>query len=338
MNFPKRIKQHKAQSDSFAILLYKLRDVGIFRSATENDYGIDFEIEIVHENQVIGKYIKAQVKSSTEVKVREDGTPTIGRIKQSTLLYWAELSYSSNVIAFAVDITTEKIYLTRPIFWQATALLDKTESTKTIEFMPSFDTDPDSPENKKKHELMENFIMCLLVKHAAHSSSIPDIINAHKAILRNLKEIFSLYTDTWHYDHHTEVQSIGIFKLLLDCCDILFELPDEVDGLKKEEKRHFFHFEYWEEQTGWMDDQVQNYIAQKPLKILIPLLLNSLEIYNKRILNAAYYWKRKDWPYLKLVQSTKLPIERDHKSLINLDYDGFNFYGNRDINYYHTID
>lgn len=29
MDFPKRIKQHKSQSDSFAILLYKLKDLGI---------------------------------------------------------------------------------------------------------------------------------------------------------------------------------------------------------------------------------------------------------------------------------------------------------------------
>ena len=338
MNFPKRIKQHKAQSDSFAILLYKLRDVGIFRSATENDYGIDFEIEIVHENQVIGKYVKAQVKSSEDVKVREDGIPTVGGIKQSTLLYWAQLSFNSHVIAFAVDITTEKIYLTKSIFWQATALLDKSDSTKTIEFLPTLEQKPDSKDPKEKHEKLVNFISSLIVKQVAYSPSIPDIINAHKTILRNIAEVFELYTDTWHYDHHTEVQLVSIFKILLDCGDILINLPEKVEGLNDEEHKHFFSFEYWENKTGWMDDQVQNFVAQKPLKILMPLLLDALELYNRRILNAAYYWKRKDWPYLKLVQSIKLPTERDHKELLKLDYDRYNFYGNRDNNYYYTVD
>jgi len=86
MDFPKRIKQHKSQSDSFAILLYRLRDLGIFRSATENDYGIDFEIEIIHEDKVIGRYLKAQVKGAEDLYIREDGIPTVGGIKQSTLL------------------------------------------------------------------------------------------------------------------------------------------------------------------------------------------------------------------------------------------------------------
>ena len=30
MDLPNQIKQHKAESDSYAILLYHLRDVGIF--------------------------------------------------------------------------------------------------------------------------------------------------------------------------------------------------------------------------------------------------------------------------------------------------------------------
>jgi hypothetical protein len=338
MNFPKRIKQHKAQSDSFAILLYKLRDVGIFRSATENDYGIDFEIEIVHEDQVIGKFLKAQVKSSEEVYIREDGRPTVSGIKQSTLLYWTQLSYSTHVVVFAVDITTEKIYYTKSVFWQATALFDKTEATKTIVFLPSFDQQPDSAQTKEQHAHMENFITGLLIKQVAFSYSIPDILNAHKTVLRNLNEIFELYTDTWHYDHHTEVQSVSVFKLLLDCCDVLFELPENVEDLTDEEKKNFFKFEYWEQATGWMDDQVRNYIAQKPLKIIMPLLLDALELYNKRILDAAYYWKRQDWPYLKIVQSIKLPTERVHESLIRLDYERYNFYGNRDVNYYHKID
>ena len=52
MNFPKQIQQHKNESDSFAIILYKLRELGIFRNVTSQDYGIDFEIEVVEEERV----------------------------------------------------------------------------------------------------------------------------------------------------------------------------------------------------------------------------------------------------------------------------------------------
>ena len=47
MNLPKRIVQKQHESESYAILIYKLRKLGIFRNLTENDYGIDFEIEVV---------------------------------------------------------------------------------------------------------------------------------------------------------------------------------------------------------------------------------------------------------------------------------------------------
>ena len=50
MDFPKCIKQHKNESDSIAILLYKFRDLGIFRNFTERDYGIDSELELYNDH------------------------------------------------------------------------------------------------------------------------------------------------------------------------------------------------------------------------------------------------------------------------------------------------
>jgi len=97
MNLPKRIIQQKHEAESYAILLYKLRKLGVFRNLTENDYGIDFEIEFIENGQVTGKYIKVQVKAAENLKIRKkDKIPTISGIKQSTLLYWAELSFSTN--------------------------------------------------------------------------------------------------------------------------------------------------------------------------------------------------------------------------------------------------
>jgi len=51
-----------------------------------SDYGIDFEVELISsEGAVAGEYFKAQVKSAENIYVRDDGVPTVGGIKQSTL-------------------------------------------------------------------------------------------------------------------------------------------------------------------------------------------------------------------------------------------------------------
>ncbi len=117
--------------------MYKLRNLGIFRNLTENDYGIDFETEIVNKGRLTGKYVKVQVKSAEDTGLRKkDNVPTVSGIKQSTLWYWTQLSFSTNILVFLVDIKSEAIYLTKPIFWQATRLIDGSNKTKTIEFLP----------------------------------------------------------------------------------------------------------------------------------------------------------------------------------------------------------
>ncbi len=328
MDFPKRIKQHKSQSDSFAILLYKLKDLGIFRSATENDYGIDFEIEIVIKDRVIGRYLKAQVKSAEELNIRNDKVPTVGGIKQTTLAYWTELSYRTHVVVFAVDLTTEKIYFTKSIFWQATKLLDGSEKTKTIEFMPAIDlseiTDEKTKEDQKKIEKTENFISTLLIQKIAFQSSIVDIIYAHKTILRNIHSVFELYTDTWHYDAWTEVQSLDVFKTFLECSKILIsDLPKS--DLTEEDQKNLFNFEYWARVTDWSGDDVSNEVAKKPLKLLLPLVLDKIQTYSSLVINGAYYWIHKDMPYLKLAYKTTIPSVRSHEEMINVNYERTEF-------------
>ncbi len=333
MNFPKRTKQHKFQSDSFAILLYKLKDLGIFRNATENDYGIDFEIEIVHDDRVIGKYLKAQVKSAEEIYIKSNSIPTVGGIKQSTLLYWIEVSYRVHVVAFAVDLKTETIYVSRPLFWQATCLLDNSESTKTIEFLPLVKSEDEEKQDKTFQVKLQQFIL----KMYAFDYTVTEIIIAHKTIIRNLKNIFELYTDLWHYDYHCEVFSIDTFKTFLDYSQMLIGIiPEDIKFENENDKRNIYNFQYWAKKTGWGGDEVQNYIAQTPLKILLPLLLDRLSYYNSIVLKGKYYWLRKDMPYLKMVFNTNIPTERSHDSLIRVDYDKFTFYEEK-FDYYDFI-
>lgn len=171
MDFPKRIKQHKNESDSFAIILYKLREIGIFRNVTESDYGIDFEIEVVNGDKVEGHCIKVQVKSSDDLNIREDGVATVGGIKQSSLNYWAEISYNLPVVAIAVDVVSETVFVSDALFWQAISKLDNTLSSKTIEF-------GDCHDDKKNITKLRNL---------AYGYGLRDFIYAHKWIMRNIR-------------------------------------------------------------------------------------------------------------------------------------------------------
>ncbi|AVJ55881.1 hypothetical protein C5610_05865 [Idiomarina sp. OT37-5b] len=310
MDFPKRIKQHKAESDSYAILLYKLRDLGIFRNLTDNDYGVDFEIELVDGATVTGKYVKAQVKSSENLTIRKaDSVPTVGGIKQSTLNYWAELSYKTHVIAYVVDLETENIYISKPLFWQAISLMDASNKTKTIEFVPH---------DEKHHSIIPS----LFTKIYAHSPSLMDEIYCHKMALKNLKQFFDLYADVFHYDFHMPVNELDVLESFLEVCRVLLwsSRMDHKD-LTEEEKEYIYSFSYWRnvtEQAGGED--VANYVAQKPLKALMPHLLDVLRQYESRVFSSKYYWKHKSPTYLKLVYDFPIPKASDHEAIRDLGY------------------
>lgn len=316
MDLPQRIKQHKAQSDSFAILLYKLKDLGIFRNVTENDYGIDFEIEIVHNERLTGNYLKAQVKSAQNVKIRKDGTPYVSGIKQSTLWYWSQLSYRSHVVVFTVDLKTEQIFFTRDIFWQAISLLDKGKKSKSIKFLEGLDYP--SIDDIKMKEQVENFLSTLMLKKITLKPSLDETIYAHKSCLRNIKLIFAQYQDIWHCDGWVELDSFDVFQTTLEISRTLLELslPDDIEGLDDQDRRNIFSTDYWVERTGWSDMQISNDKAKIPMKIIMPYLLEEVQKYSNRVLNSSYYWINKDVSYLKLVHQTLIPAAREHEEIL----------------------
>ena len=308
MEFPERIKQKKAESNSYAILLYKLRDVGIFRNATENDYGIDFEIEVVIDGSIRGRYFKAQVKSAEEIYVRKDGVPTVGGIKQSTLNYWCELSSRTHVLAYAVDLKSERVYASRPLFWQASALLDSSESSKTIEFLPDAD----------------NETVLAATLFGAFSPSVPDITYAQTTALRRSREFFSLYADVFHYDLGSDLQHPEVFHTFLDVCRILIEhRRDELD-LSAEDQKHAFSLAHWAQKSNNSGAEVICMVAREPMKAMMPFLLKELAKYRARVLAAAYYWSYKNLPFLELVHKTPFPAA-DHEVIRDWgdEYDRF---------------
>lgn len=302
MDLPTRIKQHKAESDSYAILRYKLREIGIFRNVTDNDYGIDFEVEIVEGTSVTGHYFKAQVKSSENLTIRKtDQTPVVGGIKESTLYYWTELSYKTHVILYAIDLKTEQIYLSRPIFWQATKLINGNDKTKSVEFLPFNAVTSDA-------KLLEALPVSM-TKIFAMSPSLGDQIYAHKTALRDLKQFLELYADVQHYDGHAEVNDTSTLKTLLDISRILlWEHDFKSSDLSDEDKKGLFSLEYWVRNSGvWATTEVTNTSAQTPLRVILPPLVKKLKALRKRIFEAKYYWGIKDRPYLRLVYEVKLP-------------------------------
>ena len=303
MNFPKQIQQHKNESDSFAIILYKLRELGIFRNVTSQDYGIDFEIELVENGRVCGHCVKVQVKSSEKLTIsKRDGHAKVGGIKQSTLYYWAELSYNVPVVAIAVDVKKENIYISNPIFWQAISLIDATEKetrpkSKSIDF----------------GELQDINMSIKRLKKIACGSGLREELYAHKWLLRNLVKVLGLYEQASCCHNGYEMEEDELFRSFLECSKILFEIksyPGDED-VKKLEK--IFDYETIRRSTNFSEIGYDD--VKRVMSCILPLIMAQLGVYKDRVLKSAYYWIYKDPHYLKSVITTDIPEGKKESEL-----------------------
>lgn len=314
MDYPKRIRQHKNESDSFAIILYKLKDIGIFRNITESDYGIDFEIEVVNGDRVEGHCVKVQVKSSDHLNVREsDGQATVGGIKQTTLNYWAELSYNVSVVAMAVDLKTENIYVSDPLFWQCVTNIDGEEyeedekvvkqATKTIVFGNSCD----------------NGESINRLRRIAKHYSLRDFLNAHKWILRNIKNIFQMYAEIAGWDEYMCIGTPGLFKEFLVYSKMFLQVglcSDE--GLRKEILSLLDYNVYYRRSNSQAPYAIY---AKDAMEKIFKLVIPQLDRYRSRIIQSTYYWMYKDPDYLKLVICSKYPNCDNQEDMERFGYD-----------------
>ena len=301
MNLPTRTIQKQHEAESYAILLYALRKVGIFRNLTENDYGIDFEVELVENNQVTGRYMKVQVKAAEKIKVRKkDKVPTIGGISQSTLNYWAELSYSTNVIAYAVDLKTEAIYMTCPIFWQATRLIDGSAKSKTIEFVPI---------EKNHHKLAE-----IMTHLCIYAPTIREQISFHRSALRQLRSFLELYGNVFWLDACCCVDNQDVFAEFLTASQELLWHTKVNASFSSEHKDKWHSVDHWKDEHG----ELLNYICQEPMKILMPLILKELKSLRTRVMKAGFYWYTHNQGYQRLVFLHDIPSEPTHDMLCPL--------------------
>lgn len=314
MDYPKRIRQHKNESDSFAIILYKLKDIGIFRNITESDYGIDFEIEVVNDDRVEGHCVKVQVKSSDHLSIRErDGQAAVGGIKQTTLNYWAELSYNVPVVAMAVDLKTEHIYVSDPLFWQSVTNIDGDEreeddkvvkpSTKTIVFGNSCD----------------NGESIARLRRIARHYSLRDFLNAHKWILRNMKTIFQMYAEIAGWDEFLCINSPGLFKEFLEYSKIFLQVGLWPDANLRKETLYLLDYNvYYRKSSSQAPYAIY---AKEAMEMVFKLIIPLLDCYKEQIVGSTYYWMYKDPDYLKLVYCTKYPNSDNQKEMERFGYD-----------------
>lgn len=260
MDFPKRIKQRKNESDSFAIILYKLREIGIFRNVTESDYGIDFEIEVVNGEKVEGHCIKVQVKSSDYLDIRKDGVAVVGGIKQTSLNYWAEISYNLPVVAIAVDLVPEDVFVSDALFWQAIRKLDNTSSSKTIEFGNCHD----------------DKINVAKLRSLAYGYGLRDFIYAHKWIMRNIRQVFETYVDANWYDHFCQNIDMNFFKSFLENCKVLLYFNDEFMMANAGSVDNMFDYKILQRKSN-NEDELYNYIVKDAMEPLLIPLVKTLE-------------------------------------------------------------
>lgn len=206
------------------------------------------------------------------------------------------------VVAIAVDVKKEIIYITEPIFWQAISLIDATEKekhpkSKSIDFGSLCDVD------KAKEQL----------KKIAYGYGLREELNAHKWLLRNMINILSLYEKTTNSHNGYSLEDDELFRSFLDFAKILLgkkSYPGD-EKMKTQEKQ--FDYETIRNTTNAFEIGYDD--VQAVMNDIFPLLMPQLEKYKDRVLKSAYYWSYKDPYYLKLVISTDIPNGENHSEL-----------------------
>lgn len=280
--FPKRVIQHKNETKALAIFLYHLKDFGIIRDVRQNDYGIDLEYEFVIGENVIGRVIKIQLKSVSRINKKN---PKIWSLKQSTLNYWAELSYRINTIVVAVNTIREEIYFTFPVFWDAIAQIDNTKEPKSIELV----------KNEGNCEAA-----AILIHHMALIPTINEILLTHKNILGRIEEIMQFCSSSIYSDDFMEFEEFTELKRLMDDSSVLLwraKIEEQFENYDK--SKSWSTLDFFKNNTR--DGILKYWDMKDKLNIIVIELFKELIRLRTKVLNSFCYWVIKDRDYLELV-------------------------------------
>lgn len=284
--FPKRTVQHKNEYESMAVLTYYLRKKGILRSFKEEDYGIDLEYELVQNNYVTGKSVKIQLKSSNNLYFAKDGTPIIYNIKQSTLNYWAEISYRTNVILVTVDLSNERIFCSNPLFWNSIKNIEPTNNNKHISLI--------------NNEQITNEITCTLIEIFSLAPVAHEIILNQKITLQYLEEILQFCYEITFHDRHLIVEDTSIFENILEICSTLLwdiNVGSYFSGFKNPTQWNKISFFIENSKEG----NLRYLYLYEPLEILIKLILGKLVELRTLVLDSFPYWIVRNREYFEFV-------------------------------------
>ncbi len=280
--FPKRTTQHKNETKALAIFLYHLKDFGIVRDVRENDYGIDLEYEFIIGEDVTGKLIKIQLKSVCKINKKN---PKIYNLKQSTLNYWAELSYRINTIVVAVNTIREEIYITFPVFWDVIAQIDNTKKPKSIQFIKN--------EGNCK-------AAAILIHRITLIPTINEILLTHKNILGRIDEIMQFCSSSIYSDEFMEFEDFTELKRLLDDSRVLLWRANIEEKLVNYDKsKEWYTLDFFRNNTK--DGILKYWDMKNKLNIIVIELFKELIWLRSKVINSFYYWVNKDRDYIELV-------------------------------------
>lgn len=106
---PERDIRHISETASIKLFNSVVPDHWLIREVTERDYGVDFYLEIVDEdNRLTGKLISIQMKSRQRVAWTKQQTHAVSDIKISTTNYWNE--FAIPVFLILADLEEKELY------------------------------------------------------------------------------------------------------------------------------------------------------------------------------------------------------------------------------------
>lgn len=347
IQYPQQSVQQKTEYDSLSILSYFLKDLGVLRNVTTNDFGIDLELDFISKSFLPGRIIKAQVKASRELKLDVSGLPCISGIKQSTLGYWMGISFSCPVIVFAVDVKSEAIYFSEPIHKQAASLIDGTESTKSVQL--KYCAKSSNKEQNTYRRMLEKIVfdqpgheleiakimkalkekgeqrqsydrLCLAyLEQLSQDSNLREEINLHTRCLERIECIFKLQDRFFNKDPGMEFDDPKFFRFFLRAAKILIGYWPIFDYCKKNGLNiaKIYDEAYWEQcsneilKPAGYSAGVTYESIRKHIPFLADLLLDYLAARRSAMTSSeAYYWMLENPDYLEEVYDTNIVLDK----------------------------
>lgn len=292
MSYPTMSDKKMTEGNSLRILRTTLPKQWIFRHETEDDYGVDVEVELVTTNgEVRGDFFKGQLKGTKKVEFSKDERASVSGIKQSTLRYWIGLSKYVHMFGFLIDTTEEKVYW-KPLFWAASSLLDGGKETKTLHFT--------------KHDLTIKESMAALVIECFGPTPFR-VLEAHKRLLLRMPEFMDLFENAAACDAWTGPDSDILFRMFIEdsktICHFLASIGDN---------GRLFSLRHWYErsESTWGEYPMYGTIKEA-MSALIPLVFEKLNELRRWVNESEFYWSTADPNYLKMVKSIEIPDSRD---------------------------